>query len=68
MTKENCDLKETNNHLQNIYRDTVIDVSNFQRWLNKFRNRETEIEDKPIRSQLATPVANANRERSDGLI
>lgn len=68
LTKEGCSAAEIHMRLKNVYGDSVIDVSNVRRWVKKFREGETEIEDKPRCGRPSTSVNVENEELVDDMI
>src|ERR1700761_8057826 len=59
-----CDI----HRLQNVYGDDTIDKSSVLRWMKKFKEGETNIEDKPRSGRPSTATTDNNRQRVDQLI
>lgn len=68
LTKEGCTAVEIHVRLQNVYGDSVIDISNVRRWVRRFREGETEVNDKARSGRPSSAVNPENREQVDGLI
>jgi transposase-like protein len=61
-------LSDIHRRLQNIYGDNIIDTSNVHRWMKKFKERETSIEDKSRSGRPSTATTDTNRQRVDASI
>ena len=68
LTKEGCRLSDIHRRLQVVYGDDTIDKSNVHRWMKKFKEGETSIEDKPRSGRPSTATTDTNRQRVDELI
>lgn len=68
LAKEGCSAVDIHTRLKNVYGESVVDISNVRRWVKKFREGETEINDKPRSGRPSTSVTNDNRQRVDELI
>jgi transposase len=68
LMKEGCRLSDIHRRLQNVYRDDTIDRSNVHRWMKKFKEGETSIDEKPRSGRPSTTTTDANRQRVDELI
>lgn len=68
LTKEGCRPSDIHRRLQNVYGDDTIDKSNVHRWMKKFKEGETSIEDKPRSGRPSTATTDTNRQRVDELI
>lgn len=71
LAKESYATKEIHDHLKIAYIDVVgckMDISNVQRLMKKFKNREMEIAAELRSGRSTTPVTDANRERVDELV
>ncbi len=67
LTKEEC-TSDIHRRLLNVYGDDIIDKSNVHRWMKKFKEGETSVEDKPRSGRPSTATTDTNRQRVDKLI
>ena len=63
LTKEGYTAADVHKRLLNVYGEATIDVSNVRRWVKKFKEGITSVNDKPRSGRPSTAVTDENQNR-----
>ena len=68
LTKEGCTAVNIHRRLRNVFGEATIDESNVRRWVKKFKEGETRVQDKPRSGRPLTAATEENQNKVNDMI